>query len=127
MISAPRPTPIKTRAASTKSETTSAVAFSQVRPKEPIVGARMKTPNASTLTTPAPMKSQTSVWMVANDVIARRGILAQVDDDHRNGADRGEDRRPESPAAVDVAHVVGTEVDPSEAHDHGDQEPGHEN
>src|SRR5436190_13627487 len=121
-MKAPSTNPTRTSAARTSSERTAAVAFSQVRPKAPIAGERMNAANASSVTSPAPMNSQTCVLKLASgSAIAL--ILAQAPDEQGDGGGSGERRRPESPAAEDVGHEMSPQIDPGEPDHEGDAEP----
>ena len=68
--------PSASRAASTKSETSTAVAFSQVRPKEPIAGTRISAVKASRLISAGAAEEQVfgsdALWRRAQVVSSSR-------------------------------------------------------
>src|SRR5438093_3709862 len=124
-MNAPITKPTSTSAARTRSETSTAVASSHVRPHAPIAGARISAPNASRLITAAPANSQTWVATSASGIVL---IVTEPCDgqEDRNARRDRERRQAEGPPAEHVGEEVRAQVDAREPdrehHEHG--EPG---
>src|SRR3954453_21952047 len=82
---------------------------------------------ATTATKPAMPNSRYSfsIFSRARGSISE-AILSHRGDDQRHGRAEREGGRPQGPAGVDVAEVVGAEVDAGEPDQGGDRDPGGE-
>src|SRR5581483_11660990 len=122
--------PSPTSAASTKTDSTAAVAFSQARPKAASAGTRIRAQNATRLIRSAPPKRTYSERTVAGGGSGSGTgiglIVTERIDRNRDGPAPRKGRDAEPPARRDVAQEVDAQVDAREADQPRQEDPRHE-